>query len=349
MNRAYNFYLERPFFWTEERDPECWLRGLRILLSKQGEGGFLPGSLVGLWKEYLQMVFSRRSIYGFNGLVPVPQGFCLNGVGFLQKVAGGWRIDDGLVTVLTGNSDERCLLEWFCELLLLRSPWLRLLLLRLKKRHWVLQGWQYLRSGRAGLHAAANNQIGLFQQTYAEPEQWFSELGPLCLQYWLPADGELDYVGLRPEVLRRKLRQDSFSWAALKPVLYLLDALGWLQEDGRPAIPEPLWVSCGLAAGESGLCLKNLLCEITEKEADLRGFIAIEPVMRLLYERLSEAQFVSTLSFAAWMDEFLSWALKSGKIEILAAEPGQARHGRGLFGDRQRQLVRWKIHGEIDV
>ena len=52
--------------------------------------------------------------------------------------------------------------------------------------------------------------------------------------------------------------------------------------------------------------------------------------------------------FALWMDALMSCAMEKGAIEILAAEPGQARHGRGLFGDRQRKLARWVVHEDFN-
>ena len=30
-------YLERPSFWTEDRDPECWYRGLKALAIVENE------------------------------------------------------------------------------------------------------------------------------------------------------------------------------------------------------------------------------------------------------------------------------------------------------------------------
>jgi hypothetical protein len=48
------------------------------------------------------------------------------------------------------------------------------------------------------------------------------------------------------------------------------------------------------------------------------------------------------------MDHLLDGAISTGALEVLAAEPGQARHGRGLFGDPTRKLVRWVVHPEFD-
>ena len=37
-----------------------------------------------------------------------------------------------------------------------------------------------------------------------------------------------------------------------------------------------------------------------------------------------------------------------GALELLDAEPGQARHGRGLHADPTRKLVRWVVHHEFN-
>ena len=88
----------------------------------------------------------------------------------------------------------------------------------------------------------------------------------------------------------------------------------------------------------------------TSTYADIRGFSPVEPVMRTLAAKTAIASALETGSnFEKWMDELLGAALTKGAIELHAAEPGQARHGRGLFGDRQRKLVNWSIHPEFDT
>jgi len=48
------------------------------------------------------------------------------------------------------------------------------------------------------------------------------------------------------------------------------------------------------------------------------------------------------------MDSLVDEASKRGTIEFLAVEPGQGRHGRGLFADPTRKLVRWVVHEEFN-
>jgi hypothetical protein len=48
------------------------------------------------------------------------------------------------------------------------------------------------------------------------------------------------------------------------------------------------------------------------------------------------------------MDALVDQAVQRGALELLDAEPGQARHGRGLHADPSRKLVRWVVHTEFN-
>ena len=78
----------------------------------------------------------------------------------------------------------------------------------------------------------------------------------------------------------------------------------------------------------------------------MRGFVAAEPVLRELLAAFGVSP--GDEAFARWMDTLVDEASKRGALELLAVEPGQARHGRGLFADPTRQLVRWVVHGEFN-
>lgn len=60
-------YLERPSFWTEDRDPECWRRGLKVLANLEKENGVIRGTPRVLWQKNLKQVMSRRSVPGLFG------------------------------------------------------------------------------------------------------------------------------------------------------------------------------------------------------------------------------------------------------------------------------------------
>ena len=77
-------YLERPSFWTEDRDPECWRRGLKVLASLEKENGVIRGTPRSLWEKGLKQVMSRRSVLGLFGMAPDREENLLLGAGFLK-------------------------------------------------------------------------------------------------------------------------------------------------------------------------------------------------------------------------------------------------------------------------
>ena len=76
------------------------------------------------------------------------------------------------------------------------------------------------------------------------------------------------------------------------------------------------------------------------------GFVAAEPVLRELLATFGVNP--SDDAFARWMDAVVDGAVKKGALELLDAQPGQARHGRGLHADPSRKLVRWVVHTEFN-
>jgi hypothetical protein len=78
----------------------------------------------------------------------------------------------------------------------------------------------------------------------------------------------------------------------------------------------------------------------------VRGFVAAEPVLRELLATFGASP--NDEAFARWMDALVHEAEQRGALELLAVEPGQARHGRGLFADPTKKLVRWVAHSEFN-
>ncbi|MBM4287438.1 MAG: hypothetical protein FJ135_04675 [Deltaproteobacteria bacterium] len=379
-------YLERPSFWTEERDPECWRRGIKALAELEEKNGIIRGTPRSLWEHSLKQVMSRRSILGLFGMSHESDRTFLLGVGFLEYdfEQKGWRLTEFAKPLLADDLEDREALTSLGITLLQRSPWIRLLVTRLLRGDWALSGWRSLRKGRGKLTAGASLRLHHF----TEEADWFSGIETLCAQAWLPEETATDRaiakstdlvtphpdplpsrgegkikdqtfgnqsfgnhykIRLHPQVLTRDSRRDDFSWAPFKAPLYLFDYLGWLVEDGDLRLPVEILREASLESGpkaqlEPGARLRRIMA----READLRGFVPVEKALRKLYEEIHPGQSVSPEEFVGWMDALMSCALKKGAIEILAAEPGQARHGRGLFGDRQRKLAKWIVHDDFN-
>lgn len=326
-------HIDRPAFWTETSDPESWFRALDTLAAKLPE----TGSPRAVADHCLVGVISRRGAAGLFGTLE-NDGVILPGVGLVVRDAGGrWDMNDEAQVLLRHwkESPSRGL-ELLAAYLVRESVWLRLLLLRLERNEWELMRWSEVRSSRAGLKAGSS--LALHQHT--EAERWFEGLELQAAARWL-ARAQCDALAYTPEVLLRKPSKDNLSLTPLTAPLLLLESVGWLTRTGELKLPSELQADL---TGNSTPA--QALTDLTSGHADVRGFVAAEPVLRELLATFGVSP--SEEVFARWMDALIDHAVQRGALELLAAEPGQARHGRGLFADPARKLVRWVVHSEFN-
>lgn len=327
-------HLERPAFWTETSDPEAWFRALDVLATQQTPQTGSPRAVA---DRSLSGVISRRGAAGLFGVFQSEGRTLLPGVGLVVWDGDGyWSVSDEARALLRHWKEAPSRgLELLAAYLVRESPWLRLLLLRLQKHEWVLTGWSEVRSGRGGLKAGSS----LVLRTHGEPERWFDALEHNAAGRWL-ARAHCDVLSYAPEVLQRKKGKDDLSLTPLTAPLLLLESVGWLTRTGQLTLPSELQADL---AGKSTPA--QALTEITSGHADVRGFVAVEPVLRELLATFGVSP--RDDAFARWMDALIDQAVQRGALELLAAEPGQARHGRGLHADPARKLVRWVVHSEF--
>lgn len=323
-------HLDRPAFWTETSDPEAWFRALEVLAAKPPEAGS-PRAVA---DRALVGVISRRGALGLFGLV---EGL-LPGVGLVTRDAEGrWAVSDEAQVLLRRWKEAPARgTELLAAFLVRESVWLRLLLLRLERRNWQLHGWSEVRSGRAGLKAGTS----LLLRDYAEPERWFLGLEQRAAARWF-ARAHCRKLGYAPGVLSRRPSKDNLSLTPLTAPLLLLESVGWLSRTGALALPNEL-----MADLTGSTTPAQALADLTSGHADVRGFVAAEPVLRELLATFGVSP--GEEAFARWMDTLVDEAGKRGALELLAVEPGQARHGRGLYADPTKKLVRWVVHSEFN-
>lgn len=328
MTRA--LMLERPTFWTEASDPESWFRALDVLVSKPAENGS-PRAVA---DRALLGVISRRGAIGLFGLVDD----LLPGVGLVVRDRDGyWNASDEALVLLRQWKEEPSRgLALLAAYLVRESVWLRLLLLRLHRQEWALAGWAETRSNRAGLKAGSS----LVLHSHHAPDEWFAGLESHTASRWL-ARAHCEALAYSPDVLARKPSKDDLSLTPLTAPLLLLESVGWLSRTGALTLPRQLVADLTGTATPA-----QALAELTSGHADVRGFVAAEPVLRELLATFGQS--LSDEAFAQWMDALIDEAMRNGALELLAAEPGQARHGRGLHADPAQKLVRWVVHTEFN-
>jgi hypothetical protein len=330
-------HLERPAFWTEASDPEAWFRALEVIATAAHQTP-QTGTPRTVAERCLLGTIAWRGAAGLFGAFQRAGLVRLPGVGLIEcDAAGHWGLSDEAQVLLRHwkESPSRGL-ELLSTYLVRESPWLRLLLLRLTNRDWMLVDWAQVSSGRAGLKAG----ISLRLQVNAEPERWFAGLEQLTAGRWL-ARAQCQALGYSPEVFHRKKGKDDLSLAPLTAPLMLLESVGWLTRTGSLNLPGELQADL---LGRSSPA--QLLTELIRSHTDVLGFVAAEPVLRELLAAFGASP--DQGAFARWMDALVEQAQQRGALELLAAGPGQARHGRGLFGDPGRKLVRWVVHDEFD-
>jgi hypothetical protein len=329
-----------------------WLRALAELdrLLRQAQPPALAGPWP-TWERHLRRQLSRRSVPGLFGLATDGLHQRLWGVGFLHIAmsSASWTMAKETEEVLGPWQKGRIAdaLHALAIHLLRRSVWLRLLLLRLASGHWELRGWDRLRQGndrlREGVHL-----VFLEEQTWGH---WFTGIETECLGPWqAPLAEACGHLGFRLAAPQAAEHSEEFSWSPLQAPLYLLDSLNWLTGEGRLRLPDDLagdphlavLIPCGEAPA-------RWMREATAALADFRGFAPVEAVLHNLAGRAGNPERADDACFREWADALLGQAIEAGAIEVEAAEPGQARHGRGLLGDRQRRLVRWHIHDNFNA
>ena len=307
------WFLHAPSFWPEHRDPWAWQRALRLLAKHTPLPSPWP-----CWDEYLKGQLSRRSVPGLYGLKESPAPPTILGVGFLVATDQGWVLEESAQPLL--EAGREAFQEELADWLVRRSVWLRLALRGLAVGSWSFpMGVGVLQSNR-------HLRIGI---DLVLPEKVLGALSPDVLL------GELATESVKSIQTKASLA----SLSALHSPLYLLHALGWLNQEGKPVLPDHLAET--LALESPALMLRRITGEV----ADGSGFVPFHQVLRRFWAAWYGTQPNGNLG--TWGDQTFQQAFDTGSIEVDAWGPGQPRHGRGFLGDRERKLVRWTIHDDF--
>lgn len=136
----------------------------------------------------------------------------------------------------------------------------------------------------------------------------------------------------------------------MKMPLGLFHYLGWVKES-RPGrfildqeklkndLAKDLYDSLLLPRRADEL---DILKEIITENADYRGFIAVSRVGELLKDRIDPE---NNLPNEQWIDQYFMTGFNEKKFQLDGYEQGQPRHGRGLLGRKDYQLLKIKFNG----
>ena len=84
----------------------------------------------------------------------------------------------------------------------------------------------------------------------------------------------------------------------------------------------------------------DILRELISEYADIRGYFPVEKVGEILKERIDPE---TKESIGKWIDHYFMEGTEIGKFKIKGSEQVQPRHGRGLLGDKEKQLIKLEL------
>lgn len=81
----------------------------------------------------------------------------------------------------------------------------------------------------------------------------------------------------------------------------------------------------------------DILKDLISEYGDIRGYFPVETVGNILKENIEPE---AKESIDKWIDRYFMEGIETGKFRLIGSEQGQPRHGRGLLGDKEKQLIK---------
>lgn len=339
-------------FWVKASHLERWAEILNSLPQK------IPcNSKKDIAKEYLGYVVDEKGrivnadeVYGLFGVEQNKESITIVGCNFIQSNNDGYELSEDAIKLIEQYKENGDWEKILANQLLKYSVRVRTIVIA------MLNGG-YLSFHKRYMENLAKSYITFKEKKYyvfsSDPkkmninnlmrENANEVLGPF---WWkqLNIDGE--------EIEFKGVNKDYPSLGSmstyLKIPLLLFDYLSWIKdcEDGRyildkqkvkDDIEKDVYNSLLIGGNPDELeILENLIIE----QSDARGFFSIEIVGSLLKNKIDR---FNDMTDENWIDHYFITGINQGKFKIKDHEQGQPRHGRGLLGKRDYQLIKLEI------
>lgn len=134
----------------------------------------------------------------------------------------------------------------------------------------------------------------------------------------------------------------------LKIPILLFDYLGWITENKdtgyildkvkiKDDVGKEIYDSL---VYETDINETEVLKELIKEYSDIRGFFPIGIVGSILRNRIG---IENNMTEEQWIDHYFITGINQGRFKIKDHEQGQPRHGRGLLGKKDYQLIKLEI------
>lgn len=335
-------------FWVRASNLERWAEILNILPER-----IECKSKKDIAKDYLHYkvdeggrVVNSDEVYGLFGVEKSKTSITIVGSNFISENNNCYELTEGAISLLNEYRNSRNWEKVLAEQLLKFSVRVRSIAVTLLNGGFLVCGNGYLENLKDSYilyndinyyifsnkidDVTINNLIELNPEL-SLGKFWFKELE-------ITKDEKIEIHGVN------KKEPSLGSSSYLKIPLILFNYLGWIKEEegkytlDKYKIKEDIDVDTFDSLILDG-CINELeeFKTIIKANTDSRGFIPVEEVGMALKDKIDRE---NTQSYDKWIDHYFITAINNGVIKIVDNEQGQPRHGRGLLGKKDNQLIK---------
>jgi len=343
-------HLTTDLFWTDTYNIERWPEVLTKLPER-----ISSQSKVDVAKDYLNYktdekgrIIKADEVYGLFGLERKSNKNIIAGCNFIIKNDEGYLLSEETIIFIKAyeeNSNWELLLA---QQLLKYSVRVRALFIALLNGDGIIFKEGFLKNTK-------DAYINLKRKQYfiLNPDSMQNNLNTLMAEFSSESLGYawMDILGIEDseEIFIKGLSKDEPSLKQIgsyfKMPLILFDHLGWFREKTENLfvldkvkimneIDQQIYDSLILKDIVND---KEILQSIILEHEDARGYFPVSIVGEILKNKIDP---FSTVKVDAWIDKYFISGQTNGDFKIVGGEQGQPRHGRGLLGDKEQQLIK---------
>lgn len=340
-------------FWVKASNIERWAEILKSLPKK------IPcSSKKDIARDYLAYkvdesgrIVNADEVYGLFGAEKYKDSLTIVGCNFIKEIEDGYKLTESAIE-LVGRYKQND--EW--EKVLARQ--LLKYSIRVRSIAFAMLNGGYLFFEKGYMENFAKAYITLNDKEYYVFSEKHEDINinSLINDYASKILGcfwrkELD-VDDAEEIVFKGVNKDYPSLGSmstyLKIPMLLFDYLGWIIESGdrryvldknkiKNDTGKEIYDSLITENDTEGV---EVLKELIKEYSDIRGFFPIGIVGSILKSRIDSE---NPMNEEQWIDRYFITGINEGRFKIKDHEQGQPRHGRGLLGKKDYQLIKLEI------
>lgn len=339
-------------FWVRVSNIERWADILSTLPEK------IPcKNKKDIAKDYLHYkvdesgrIINADEVYGLFGVEKSKTSVTIVGSNFIKENDDGYELTEGAINLLNQYKDNAAWEKTLGEQLLKYSLRVRTLALALLNGGYLYFEKGYMENFTSAYINYENIDYHIFSSKSEDINinnliNVYSSkvLGP----FWKEELNIIDEEIIQIQGVNKEEPSLGSMSTYLKIPMMLFEYLNWIkEEDGKyildkhkikEDISEETFNSLILDVSLDDM---EVLKELIVNNSDARGFFPLEIVGSILKDKIDSE---NEKNNDQWIDHYFMTSINEGRLKIVDHEQGQPRHGRGLFGKKDYQLIKLEI------